>query len=199
MISSQAGRYADRLAGLACYREQAHLATSRRIKVDALAGDFTAAAERGEQFLVAWKRAGRPVARTLNVTCYAVAMVHGVLGDDRRRDQWTDITRTLSGDPARLTGCGTGWAPTFDALVALERGQPDAAWERLTADVDDRAVWGSLERRSVANVVCSALGRGCRPHGSSGGGGPPAARCDGGARESDRNRDHSAGRRLGAS
>ena len=51
-------------------------------------------------FLVAWERAGRPVARTLNVTCYALAMVHGVLGDDRRRDQWIDITRTLSGDPA---------------------------------------------------------------------------------------------------
>lgn len=138
----EAGRYADRLAELACYREQAHLATSRRIKVDALAGDFTAAAERGEQFLVAWERAGRPVARTLNVTCYAVAMVHGVLGDDRRRDQWTDITGTLSGDPARLAGCLTGWAPTFDALVALERGQPDAAFERLTADIDDSAVWG---------------------------------------------------------
>jgi predicted ATPase/DNA-binding CsgD family transcriptional regulator len=140
---SLAAHYADRLAALACYREQAHLATSRRIKVDALAGDLDTAAERGEQFLAAWERAGRPLARTLNVTCYALAMVHGLRGDDQSRAQWSDVTRTLSGDPARLAGCATGWAPTFDALVALDRDEPGMALERLSADIDDRAIWGS--------------------------------------------------------
>jgi predicted ATPase/DNA-binding CsgD family transcriptional regulator len=138
---SAAARYADRLAALPCYREQEHLATSRRIKVDALAGDLAGAAARGERFVAAWDRAGRPLARTLNVTCYAVAMVHGLLGDDRRRAQWTDLTRTLSTDPARLKGCATGWAPTFDALVALDRGDPEAALQRLAADIDDQATW----------------------------------------------------------
>lgn len=140
---SAAARYADRLAALPCYREQEHLATSRRIKVDALAGDLLGAADRGERFLAAWDRAGRPLARTLNVTCYAVAMVHGLLGDGRRRAQWTALTRTLSADLARLAGCATGWAPTFDALVALDRNEPEAARQRLAADVDDQVIWGS--------------------------------------------------------
>jgi len=136
-----AARYADTLAALACYREQDHLATSRRIKVDALAGDLDGAAERGESFLAGWERAGRPLARTLNVTAYAVAMVHGLLGDEDRRRQWSEITVELMDDPARLSGCATGWAPTFDALVALDRDRPDLALQRLSADIDDPDVW----------------------------------------------------------
>ena len=36
----------------------------------------------------------------------------------------------------------TGWAPTFDAILALHRDDPDAAVERLSVDLDDRGVWG---------------------------------------------------------
>ena len=140
---TEAGQYADRLAGLATYREQSHLATSRRIKVDAMAGDLDRAAEQGERFLAAWERAGRPIAGTLNVTTYALAMVHALLGDDERRSTWTEVTVAVSGDPTRLEGCRTGFAPTFDALVSLDRNDPDAAIARLSADVDDRAVWGT--------------------------------------------------------
>ncbi len=82
----QAALFADRLASLATYREQDHLATSRRIKVDAMAGHLHRAAAQGERFLTAWNRSGRPIARTLNVTTYALAMVHALLGDaDARR------------------------------------------------------------------------------------------------------------------
>ncbi|HEU5484084.1 MAG TPA: AAA family ATPase, partial [Microlunatus sp.] len=139
---TMAGHYADRLAGLACYRDQAHLATSRRIKVDALAGDLVAAARLGDRFRDAWQRAGRPVARTLNVTCCAVAMVHGLLGNESRRAEWYEITRTLTREAEDLTGCRTGWAPTFDGIVLLDRDQHDAALERLSVDVDDD-VWSS--------------------------------------------------------
>ncbi len=140
---ASAARYADRLAGLACYREQAHLATSRRIKVDALAGGFDSAIELGDRFLAAWTRAGRPLARTLNVTCAAVAMAHGLLGDQRSRARWLGITRTLTLEPDDLLGFTTGWAPTFDALVLLDSDQPSAAVQRLSADIDDAAVWGT--------------------------------------------------------
>ena len=112
---TEAGRYADRLAGLATYREQDHLATSRRIKVDAMAGDLDRAAEQGEQFLAAWVRAGRPIAGTLNVTTYALAMVHALRRDDEARHAWTEVTLALTADPERLRGCRTGFAPTFDA------------------------------------------------------------------------------------
>jgi hypothetical protein len=36
----------------------------------------------------------------------------------------------------RLAGCATGWAPVFDALLALHRDEPGAAVERLSADLD---------------------------------------------------------------
>lgn len=136
-----AAEFADTLAELACYREQGHPAIARRIKVDAMAGNLEEAAARGERFLAAWQRAGSPLASTLTTTAYAMAMVHGLLGDDARRDQWLDVGRVLIKDPARVAGCATGFAPTFDALVALDRDRPDLAVRRLSAHVDDRRVW----------------------------------------------------------
>ena len=70
-------------------------------------------------------------------------MVHGLLADDEGRQGWIAVTVALTGDPTRLAGCRTGFAPTFDALLALDRGEVDAALARLSADVDDRSVWGS--------------------------------------------------------
>jgi predicted ATPase/DNA-binding CsgD family transcriptional regulator len=67
----EAALYADRLAELDCYRDYPHPALARRIKVDAMAGDFDAAVARGERFLAAWERAGRPVSATMNVSAYA--------------------------------------------------------------------------------------------------------------------------------
>jgi hypothetical protein len=138
-----AADYADRLAELACYRDYPHPALARRIKVDALAGDFEAAVARGERFLAAWERAGRPVSGTLNVTAYALAMVHGLVGDESSRARWIDVTLALTFDRQHLATCVSGWAPTLDALVALEREQPERALERLSADIDDPSVWSN--------------------------------------------------------
>lgn len=138
-----AAEYADRLAELACYRDYPHPALARRIKVDALAGDFDAAVARGERFLAAWERAGRPISGTLNVTAYAMAMVFGLLGDETNRATWIDVTLAFTIDPRHLATCVSGWAPTFDALVALERDQPDVAFARLSADIDDGAMWNN--------------------------------------------------------
>jgi hypothetical protein len=139
---ARAAEYADRLGELDCYREHVHPALARRVKVDALAGDFDAATERGERFLVAWERAGRHQATTLAASTYAMAMVHGLLGDEGRRQEWVDATRHLLKErPAlSLDGCATGWAPTLDAIVALDQDQPEQAVARLSADIDD-ALW----------------------------------------------------------
>ena len=159
-----AAQYADTLAELACYREQDHLAVARRIKVDAMSGHLEAAVARGDRFLAAWERAGRPIARTLCTTTYAMAMVHGLLGDESSRRRWSDITSALIGDPAFLRDCSTGWAPTFDALVFLHRDQPDLAVERLSADIDDPDIWASpFSAPSLAAVVRGPLGRSSRP------------------------------------
>jgi predicted ATPase/DNA-binding CsgD family transcriptional regulator len=138
-----AAEYADRLGELACYRDYPHPALARRLKVDALAGDFDAAVARGDRFLAAWERAGRPMSSTLNVTAYAMAMVHGLLGDEQNRALWIDVTLALTFDARHLPTCSSGWAPTFDALIALDRDQPDVAFARLSADIDDRSIWSS--------------------------------------------------------
>ena len=140
---NSAATYADQLGELGCYRDYPHPALARRLKVAVLAGDLELAVTQGERFLTAWERAGRPVASTLNVSAYAIALAHGLLRDERRRLQWVELTRTLTIDADRLASCVTGWAPAFDGLLALDRGDPDSALARMEADIDDTVVWGT--------------------------------------------------------
>jgi len=136
-----AGGHADALARLPFYRDEDHLAIARRLKVDALAGAFDDVVRNGERFRLGWERAGRPVAPNLGPSAHAVAMVHGIIGDDARRAEWLRITIDLGVASERLAGCTTGWAPSFDALLALHRDDPGAAVDRLSADLDDAQVW----------------------------------------------------------
>ena len=85
-----AAEAANTLVELPCYREDFHLADARRLKVDAMAGRFAAVVTIGDQFHRSWERAGRPVASNLACSTYAVATVHGLLGDEPRRDEWTE-------------------------------------------------------------------------------------------------------------
>jgi len=128
---------AEALAGLPFFRDEDHLASSRRLLVDALAGRHDDVVRTGERFRAAWERAGRQVAPNLARAPYAVAMVHGMRGDDERRAAWVRMTIDLGIDPERLAGCGLGWAPVFDALLALHRDDPEAAVWRLALDIDD--------------------------------------------------------------
>jgi hypothetical protein len=114
------------------------------MKVDALAGRFDAALRDGELFRLAWERDGRPVVPNLSGCAYAVAMVHGMLGDDTRRQQWVQVAKDLHNDPELATGSVTGYAPVFDALVALHRGDTKAAEDRLIVDLDAPEVWGTF-------------------------------------------------------
>lgn len=143
-----ARRYADTLVKLPFYSEEGHLAASRRMKVDALAGDLTRVLADAEKFRASWERAGRPVAGNLSGGAYAVAMVHGLRGDDEARADWRDLVIALGGEPDRLDGCGSGYAPTFDAVVSLHRGEPDAAMDRLEDDPASFATWHAGEWRT---------------------------------------------------
>src|SRR5262249_9336274 len=132
-----AAAHADALADLPFYRHEDHLAMSRRLLVDALAGHFDDVVRTGERFRASWERAGRPVAPNLARAPYAVAMVHGMRGDDERRTAWVHLTIDLGADPERLAGCQRGWPPVFDGMLALHRNDPVAAVRRLAADIDD--------------------------------------------------------------
>lgn len=129
--------YAEQLAEQACYRDYPHPALARRIPVDLMAGDLEAAVLRGDRFREAWERAGRPLSGTLSVATYAMATVHGLLGDMAERQRWLTISRCVMLSPERLEGCSTGVAPALDALLALDQGRPEAAVQRLSTDIDD--------------------------------------------------------------
>jgi hypothetical protein len=133
-----AREYAERLAALPCYRDYAHPALARRLEVDLLSGDLTGAVRRGDRFLDSWDRAGRHRAPTLAVGTYSLAVVHGLVGDDRELEIWRAVTEhLLDGSVAPAGGPGVGWAPTLDAWLSLHREQPHAALEILAADLDD--------------------------------------------------------------
>jgi hypothetical protein len=134
---ASAAAHAEALARLPFYRDEDHLAISRRLLVDALAGHFDDVVRTGERFRTGWERAGRPVARNLARTSYAVAMVHGMRGDDGRRAAWVRLTIELGADPEQLAGCLLGWPPVFDSLLALHHNDPAGAMRRLAADIDD--------------------------------------------------------------
>jgi predicted ATPase/DNA-binding CsgD family transcriptional regulator len=140
----EAALYADRLADLDCYRDYPHPALARRIKVDAMAGDFDAAVARGERFLAAWERAGRPVSATMNVSAYAMAMVHGLLGDEAKRTEWVEVALLLTPGARRMVVFERVWAMVLDALLALDRGDIDMALARLGTDIDEPKAWGNF-------------------------------------------------------
>jgi predicted ATPase/DNA-binding CsgD family transcriptional regulator len=139
-----AAAHAEALARLPFYRDEDHLALSRRLLVDALAGHFDDVVRIGERFRVSWERAGRPVASNLARASYAVAMVHGMRGDDGRRAAWVRLTIDLGANPEQLAGCLLGWPPVFDGLLALHRDDPAGAMRRLAVDIDDPELFRSM-------------------------------------------------------
>ena len=142
-LAAAAG-HARALAGLPFYRDEDHVAMSRRLLVDALAGHFDDVVRAGERFRAGWERAGRPVAPNLARSSYAVAMVHGMRGDDERRAAWVRMTVDLGVDPEGRAGVDRGWPPVFDGLLALDRDDPAAARRILAADVDDPELFRSM-------------------------------------------------------
>ena len=136
-----AAAHAQALAALPFYRDEAHLALSRRLIVDALAGRFDDVVRAGERFRASWERAGRPVAPNLARAPYAVAMVHGMLGDDEQRAAWIRLTIDLGVGAEALAGSERGWPAVFDGLLMLHRADHAAAVRRLAGDIDDPALF----------------------------------------------------------
>jgi predicted ATPase/DNA-binding CsgD family transcriptional regulator len=139
--------YADRLAALPFVTELDHIATARRIKVDAMAGDLDAVVAAAERFRRGWEQAGRPVASNLAGATLAVAMVHGLRGDDDQRAEWRERTIAVGMTAERLEGPRSGYGPTFDAIVQLHVGDVDAAVARLSLDPNRLRTWFSGEWR----------------------------------------------------
>jgi predicted ATPase/DNA-binding CsgD family transcriptional regulator len=133
-----ASDYADRLARLPFNRREGLLSLAARLELDAIAGHFDAVLRDEHLFRDSWERSGRPLVANPASAASAVAMVHGILGDDAGRAEWLELSDDLVGMP--ILGA-KAWSPTFDAIVALHRGDFRAAVDRLAVDLDDPETW----------------------------------------------------------
>jgi hypothetical protein len=89
------------------------------------------------RFLDAWEHSGRLRAPSLGTTAAAVAMIHGLRGDDDAKAEWLAIVDELGVTPERRAG----YSPTFDAIVLLHDGHSWPAMERLVAEPDEMEKW----------------------------------------------------------
>ena len=130
MLSAR--RHADDLARLPILREEQHVALGRSIEVAALAGRFDDALAAADRFENGWRLSGCPKVNSHAPATYAVAMVHGILGDDGRRQHWKDIRRAIMvDDPDDPVVDRRLWPEMMDAIVALHHGDADTALRLL--------------------------------------------------------------------
>jgi predicted ATPase len=128
-----ARRWGKQLRDLPVLAEVGYVATSRLLVADALAGNAGDVLAGSPRFLDAWERSGRQRAPHLGMTAAAVAMIHGLRGDDDTRAEWLAIAAEFGTTPKRRAGYGH----IFDAIVLLHHGQARLALKRLVAEPDE--------------------------------------------------------------
>jgi hypothetical protein len=126
---TEAGQLAERHAHLPFLRDEPDHALAEGIAPDALAGNWDDAINAGLAFLTGWEQAGQPVAPGRGIAPAALAMVHGLRGDDNERDAWLETLRQTLGDD--LTYRATGYGEVFDAIVELHHNRSEDAARRL--------------------------------------------------------------------
>ena len=133
--------HAERHYALPFLREERHLGAEDLVAPAALAGQWDRVLLLGQEWLRGWERAGRPVAVGRSLAPAAVAMAHGLRGHDRARTSWLAILAAVRGVAERDAVRGSGCGEVFEAIVLLDRGQPDSALDLLTADVAASSSW----------------------------------------------------------
>jgi hypothetical protein len=132
-----ARQWGRQLRDLPLLAEVGHFATSRLLMAEALAGRGAEVIQDSRRFLDGWTRAGRPHAPSFGPAAAAVAMIHGLRGDDAAQSGWLAIIDDL-GVPAQRR---SGYSPTFDAVTLLHRGQAALALERLSPQDGALSKW----------------------------------------------------------
>ncbi|HEY4853790.1 MAG TPA: LuxR C-terminal-related transcriptional regulator [Streptosporangiaceae bacterium] len=130
-------QWGRQLRDLPLLAEVGHVATSRLLVADALAGRATDVIADSGRFLDAWTQAGRPRAPSFGPAAAAVAMIHGLRGDHAGRAEWLAIIDQLGVIPERRSG----YSPTFDAITLLHHGQAPLALERLGTQTNEPNKW----------------------------------------------------------
>jgi predicted ATPase/DNA-binding CsgD family transcriptional regulator len=132
-----ARQWGRQLRDLPLLAEVGHVATSRLLVADALAGHATDVILASRRFLDAWTQAGHPKAPSFGPAAAAVAMIHGLRGDHAARDNWLAIIDQLGVTAERRSGYG----PAFDAIALLHHGDAALALERLGTQTNEPNKW----------------------------------------------------------
>ncbi len=152
---ASARRWGRRLAGHPLLAEVGHQAVRWLLVADALAGDAAAVLAGSARFLDAWQRNGRQPSAGLAPAAAAVAMVHGLRGDEAARVEWLAIVDEMRASPERARPNAStlaavqswpasnpgGYAATFDAMVLLHHGDATAALERVGPEPEQVWKW----------------------------------------------------------
>jgi predicted ATPase/DNA-binding CsgD family transcriptional regulator len=132
-----ARRWGRQLRDLPPLAEVGHVATSRLLMADALAGHATDVVAASSRFLDGWTQAGRPPARNFGPVAAAVAMIHGLRGDHAARAEWLALLDELG----VTVEDRSGYSPAFDAIALLHHGQATPALERLDTEAGGPNLW----------------------------------------------------------
>ena len=117
-----------------------HVATSWLLVADALAGNVEEVLAGSGGSSTRGSAAGSLPASGLGPAAAAVAMIHGLRGDDdARRRVAGAIFATELGAPPRAQRTATG--AVFDAMLLLHHGEAEAALERLAPEPDEVWKW----------------------------------------------------------
>ncbi|MDI1463403.1 LuxR C-terminal-related transcriptional regulator [Catellatospora sp. KI3] len=134
---SGARRWGEQLRDLPLLAERGDFATSRLLVADALAGDVDDVLVGSRRFRDAWERTGSLHTPDLATAAAAVAMVHGLRGEDGPRSEWLSIMDELGLASAHKAG----YSAVFDAIVQLHHGRADRAAAGLLAEADEMDEW----------------------------------------------------------
>ncbi|MCX4752375.1 ATP-binding protein [Kitasatospora purpeofusca] len=152
----RARQWGRRLAGHPLTAEVGHHATSWLLVADAFAGQEEDVLAGGARFLEAWEQGGRPRSFSLGPAAAAVAMVHGLRGDDGARASWLAVAGRAGTEEEHRHGYGA----VFDATVLLDRGEAGAALERISPAPEEVWKWVSwvwLHWYAAVRVEASVL------------------------------------------
>jgi len=133
-----ARRWGEQLRDLPLLAERGDFATSRLLVADALAGNVDEVLAGSRRFRDAWERSGNRHAANLAMAADAVAMIHGLRGDDAARAEWLAVAREMA--PEREAG----HSAVFGAIVRLHHGRIDEAVAALAAEpneLDEQVIW----------------------------------------------------------
>jgi predicted ATPase/DNA-binding CsgD family transcriptional regulator len=136
-----ARRYAQQRSELRFFREADHLAVEWQLTVAAIAGDFDEAVALAQRFRRGWREAGRPPLAGIAFAPAAAAMVHGIRGDDEARQEWLDVADEMLRVVMPTRDRHTIYYPTFDAIVALHRGELEPALSHLAGAPESFKRW----------------------------------------------------------